>query len=263
MSKGATGNRKAQWFAALWYPVTVKKNKMAAGSDADPSQNDGFRKKLAVFLFFARRILIRWMWTLIFVFIPSILITNFRPGLIGSYEVTTVFIWFWMITIRESLVFTEVLKVNENDMVMLRSFAMKPGTSFLGRFRLKVLVDLMSHVPILLIFRVSVYHMICLVLLTMFFRAIGERRELKSFQKNEFVDWKKRASKNKIIRIVCVCAAYGFPLAVGIMAPGWFWLIHPVVLAFVFAKAMLDWRYLRKYKNYEYLKTDLLGRSNV
>ena len=150
MSKGATGNRKAQWFAALWYPVTVKKNKMAAGSDADPSQNDGFRKKLAVFLFFARRILIRWMWTLIFVFIPSILITNFRPGLIGSYEVTTVFIWFWMITIRESLVFTEVLKVNENDMVMLRSFAMKPGTSFLGRFRLKVLVDLMSHVPILL-----------------------------------------------------------------------------------------------------------------
>ena len=58
MTNGATGNRKAQWFAALWYPVTVKKNKMAAGSDADPSQNDGLRKKAAVFLFFAKRILI-------------------------------------------------------------------------------------------------------------------------------------------------------------------------------------------------------------
>ena len=55
---------------------------------------------------------------------------TFQTGAFGSYEVTTVFIWFWMITIRESLVFTEVLKVNENDMVMLRSFAMKPGTSF-------------------------------------------------------------------------------------------------------------------------------------
>ena len=263
MTNGATGNRKAQWFAALWYPVTVKKNKMAAGSDADPSQNDGLRKKAAVFLFFAKRILIRWMWTLIFVFIPSFLMTRFRPGLSESYEITTVFVWFWMITIRESLVFTEVLKVDEDEMVMLRSFAMKPGTGFLGRFRLKVLVDLMSHVPILLIFRVSVYHMICLVLLTMFFRAIGERRELKSFQKYEFIDWKKRTSKNNIVRIVCACAAYGFPLSVGIMASGWFWLIHPLVLSFLFAKAILDWRYLRKYKNYEYLKTDLIGRSNV
>ena len=157
----------------------------------------------------------------------------------------------------------DYIKINEDDMVMLRSFAMKSGTSFLGRLRLKIFVDLMSHVPILLVLRISVYHMICLVLMTMFFRVIGERRELGAFQKYECVNWKKRSSKNKIIRIVCVCVAYGFPLAVGIMAPGWFWLIHPLVLSFLFAKAMLDWRYLRKYKNYEYLKTDLLGRSNV
>ena len=263
MAKGIPGDRKAQWFAAFKYPVTVKKNKMASGSETDPSKNDGFRKSVTVFLFFAWRILLRWLLTLIFVFVPSILITAFRPGLSESFEVTTVFIWFWMITIRESLVFTEVLKVKEADMVMLRSFGMEPGTSFLGRFRLKVLIDIISSVPILLVFRVSVYHMICLVLLTIFFRAIGERRELKSFQKYEFVNWEKRSRKNTAVRIVCACAAYGFPLAVGIMAPGWFWLIHPLVLAFVFAKAMLDWRYLRKYKNYEYLSLDLIGRSNA
>ena len=168
-----------------------------------------------------------------------------------------------MITIRESLVFTEVLKIKETDLVMLRSFAMKPGTSFLGRFRVKVLIDIISHVPILLVFRVSVYHMICLVLLTMFFRAIGERRELKAFQRDEYIDWGRRAAKKRLLRIVCVCAAYGFPLAVGIMAPGWFWLIHPLVLSFVFAKAMLDWRYLRKYKNYGYLLTEIIDRSRT
>ncbi len=250
-------------FCALFYPMTLQKNKMAGPDVVNPAVNDSKRKGISVAWILLKSLFRRWFFALVYVLLPAIFMTMFRPGLKESYEVTVVYLWFWMIAIREGLIYTKVLDVDEDDRRLLRSFNIKYGENFIGKFIFRITTEFAWHFIILLIFRVSVYHTICLCLLTVFFRIIGERRELKRYQKYDMIDYADRAAKKRIIQIVCIAAAYIFPLAVGIMAEGWFWLIHPLPLAFVAAKAMLDLRYILKYKNYDFIASEVLDRGII
>ena len=253
----------ARKFSAFIYPVTLQKNKLAGAGVINPAVNDGKRRALSITGILLTGMLRRWFFALVYVLLPAVFMSMFRPGLKDSYEVTVVYLWFWMIAIREGLVYTKVLEVDENDRILLRSFNIKYGDSFIGKFLYRISTEFVWHLIILLIFRVSIYHTICLCLLTVFFRIIGEKRELKRYQKYDRIDFVDRASKKRLIQIVCIAAAYIFPLAVGIMADGWFWLIHPLPLAFVAAKALLDLRYVLKYKNYDFIASEVLDRGII
>ena len=253
--------RYTREFVSIIYPMLIRKNKLSrAGKRGD---REGGLKFWAVFSRFAWDIIKRWFWLCLFIFAPVILLEKFRPGLVGDSEKLIVFIWFWMIIIREGLVYTEVLDCKETDRIMYRSFNISPKDNFLGKFVFKIWTEFIYHVAILLIFKISIIHTICLAFMTMSFRIIGERRELKRYDKYEEIDFEKRRRANVIIQVVCVCAAYGFPLALGIMSSKWFLLINPIVTLLVLAKAALDWRGLSKYKNYDFVIREVLNKGAV
>lgn len=248
-------------FVSIIYPMLIRKNKLFRVGKKE--NGEGSAKFLSVFSIFAWEIIKRWCFLCLFIFTPVILLEKFRPGLVGDSEKLIVFIWFWMIIIREGLVYTEVLDCKESDRIMYRSFNISPKDNFLGKFVFKIWTEFIYHVAILLIFKVSIIHTICLAFMTMSFRIIGERRELKRYDKYEKIDFEKRRRSNLIIQIVCVCASYGFPLALGIMSSKWFLLINPIVTLIVLAKAALDWRGLSKYKGYDFVVREVLNKGAV
>ena len=238
-------------YASYTYPLTVKMNSSGRG------------KWPVTILTFAKYVLLRWLFCFIFAILPALIFQAARPGLQGSYEVLVVFMWFFMITIRESYTFTRVLDMGKYDKTLMRSFNISHGDAFLGRFKIRSITEFIYHFCILIIFGVSVYHAIFLCILTMYFRWAGEKKELKRYQKHDRIDYDARRRQINILRIVCGLAAYVFPLAIGIMPEGWFWLIHPVVIGLLTPKALLDLRYLYKYKNYEYIVREIISNEGV
>lgn len=232
-------------FAAFTYPLMVKMNDTGRG------------RWPVTILTFAKYILFRWLFCFVFAILPALIFQAARPGLQGRTEVLICFMWFFMITIRESYVFTRILDFGKYDKTLQRSFNISHGDAFLGRFKVRSITEFIYHFCILIIFGVSVYHAIFLCILTMFFRWAGEKKELKRYQKYEVIDFDRRRRQMNILRIVCGLAAYVFPLAVGVMPDGWFWLIHPVVIGLLAPKALLDLRYLYKYKNYDYIVREI------
>ena len=238
-------------YAAFTYPLTVKMN------------NSGRGRWPVTILIFAKYILFRWLFCFIFAILPAIIYQAARPGLEDRQEVLIVYMWFFMITIRESYTFTRVLDLGKYDKTLARSFNISHGDAFLGRFKVRSITEFIYHFCILIIFGVSVYHAIFLCILTMYFRWAGEKKELKRYQKYEEIDFDRRRKQINILRIVCALAAYVFPLAVGVMPDGWFWLIHPVVIGLLTPKALLDLRYLYKYKNYDYIVREIIENEGV
>ncbi len=231
-------------YAAFTYPLTVKMNSSGRG------------RWPVTIMTFAKYILFRWLFCFIFAIMPA-LIFQARPGLNGRTEVLIVFMWFFMITIRESYVFTRVLDLGKYDKILQRSFNISHGDAFLGRLKIRSITEFIYHFCILIIFGVSVYHAIFLCILTMYFRWAGEKKELKRYQKYDKIDFNRRRKQMNILRIVCALAAYVYPLAIGVMPDGWFWLIHPVVIGILTPKALWDLRYLYKYKNYGYIVREI------
>ena len=255
--KDKDAKRKVRKYAAYSFPLHVKMNSLA-GNSSRAAGGGTFRKIAVNVLTFAKYLLFRWLFCLIFAIIPALLI-QFRPGLEGRHEVLIVYLWFFMITIRESYVFTRVLNFGKFDRVLMRSFNISHGDAFIGRLKIRSITEFIYHFVILIIFGVSVYHAICLCILTLYFRWAGERKELKRYQKYEKIDFDQRRKQMNILRIVCACAAYIFPLAVGVMPDGWFWLIHPLVLALLTPWALFNLRYLCKYKNDDYISTEIIS----
>lgn len=253
--------RYTREFASIIYPMLTTKNKLSKSGKGERYQSGA--KFWAVFSRFAWDIIKRWFWLCLFVFGPVILLERFRPGLVGNSEKLIVFIWFWMIVIREGLVYTKVLDVKETDRILYRSFNISPKDNFLGKFIFKIWTELIYHFAILLIFKVSIIHTVCLAFMTMFFRIIGERRELKRYDKYEEIDFAKRKKANIIIQVVCICMAYGFPLALGVMSSKWFLLINPIITLAVLGKTLLDWRGLSKYKNYDFVISEVINKGAV
>ena len=251
--------RDVRRYAAFTFPLIVKRNSLGGGREGDLTKGRTARTIVVNILTFGKYLLFRWLFCFIFAILPAIIMQAARPGLEDRQEVLIVYMWFFMITIRESYVFTRVLDFGKYDRILMRSFNISHGDAFLGRLKIRSVTEFIYHFFLLIIFRVSVYHAICLCILTLFFRWAGERKELKRYQKYEEIDFDRRRRQMNILRIVCACAAYIFPLAVGIMADGWFWLIHPLVLALLTPKALLNLRYLFKYKNYDYITGEIIS----
>ena len=57
--------------------------------------------------------------------------------------------------------------------------------------------------------------------------------------------------------------AYGFPLALGVMSSKWFLLINPIITLAVLGKTLLDWRGLSKYKNYDFVISEVINKGAV
>ena len=237
-------------YASFTYPLTVKMN------------SAGWGRWPVTIMTFAKYILFRWLFCFVFAIMPA-LIFQARPGLNGRTEVLIVFMWFFMITIRESYVFTRVLDLGKYDKTLQRSFNISHGDAFLGRLKIRSITEFIYHFCILIIFGVSVYHAIFMCILTMYFRWAGEKKELKRYQKYEKIDFDRRRKQMNILRIVCALAAYVYPLAVGVMPDGWFWLIHPVVIGLLTPKALWDLRYLYKYKNYGYIVREITAGEGI
>lgn len=237
-------------YASFTYPLTVKMNSTGRG------------RWPVTIMTFAKYILFRWLFCFVFAIMPA-LIFQARPGLNGRAEVLIVFMWFFMITIRESYVFTRVLDLGKYDKTLQRSFNISHGDAFLGRLKIRSITEFIYHFCILIIFGVSVYHAIFLCILTMYFRWAGEKKELKRYQKYDKIDFDRRRKQMNILRIVCALAAYVFPLAIGVMPDGWFWLIHPVVIGLLTPKALWDLRYLYKYKNYGYIVREITAGEGI
>lgn len=252
-------NRSAERFAAWDYPILKLKNKMAFASNPKPASNDGFRKFIAAVLTIVKDLALRWLILAIFVFVPVTLMVNLDPRLVGSRELLVVFIWFLMIVLREGYVHTKVFNLKENDRVLIKEFGISAKDNFLGKFAYRVISEFIFHISALFIMHVSTWHAIALSLMTLAFRAIGERRSMK-FYKNTS-EKIKRESLNRfrvIFSIVTVCIAYGVPLIFGGMAGLVLIVVNPIVVAIVCAYAAMKYFFMTKSNKYGDIATEVI-----
>ena len=251
----------ARIFAAFKYRVIDCKNKMTSG--VNPKKNDGFKAFIAGLCKIALDLGKRWLFIVLAVIIPTLLFINFRSGLESHKDAVCTIIWFFMITLGESYVYTKVYNMTNNDETLIKVFKVDYKDTFLGKFSYDVISKCIFDIAILLIFRISIYNIIALTVLTLAFKAIGEHRRINRFNKAcRTINRSKYNKGNALFATIMAIAAYIIPLVLGDITAKLMVIIHPAVVIVVGAKSILDYTFLFKYKYYDNIKRELLYGSN-
>lgn len=251
----------ARVFAAFKYRIIKYKNKWSSGVNS--KKNDGFRMFLAGLCKIALDLGKRWLFIISAVIIPTLLFVEFRPGLENYRDTVCVITWFFIITLGESYVYTKIYNITNNDETLIKVFKVDYKDTFLGKFSYDVISKCIFDASALLIFRIGIYNVIALLVLTLSFKAIGERRRIKRFNKaHRTINKSKYKKGNAFFTFAMMIAAYATPLILGENIQKITVVVHPIVVAVVGAKSILDYRYLFKYKYYGNIERELLYGSN-
>ena len=173
----------------------------------------------------------KYMYVLVFIYLPFLIIADICP-LIGLHqELTIIFMFFFLSTLCGSLANTTVLAMGDREYLVVRVMLVTPYLSFLGNIIYKMISDFIYFTIILSLFVVSFFNSLVLSFVTMCARPIGEMLTILIYDNFKLL-YNSRSAYNGSIMALSILLAYGIPLINRRISHEWITVVHPV-FAFV------------------------------
>lgn len=191
----------------------------------------------------------KYVYVLLFMYVPFRLIARVCPMVAIHQETTIVYMFFMLSAVCGSIANTTIMAMGDRDYLMIRVMLISPYMNFLGKLAYKVATDFVYFTIILTMFGVTFWRALCLSLFTAACRPVGEMIAILIYERFETV-YARRGEFNGLIMGLCVLAAYGVPLLSRRMSSGWLVFAHPVSAVIMLLIGAAATAYLWSYKHY-------------
>ncbi len=191
----------------------------------------------------------KYIYVLIFMYIPYMLISRICPLVASNRQTVMVYMFFVLSTVCGSIANTTLMAMGDRDYLMMRVVLISPYMNFLGKLAYKIATDFIYFTIILTMFGVTFWRALCLSLLTAACRPVGEMFAILIFEKFESI-YNNRGMFNGFVMAVSVLFAYGVPIFERKVSSGWLIFTNPLAVLVQILIGAAATAYLWWYKHY-------------
>ena len=191
----------------------------------------------------------KYIYVLLFMYVPYRIIGHFCPLVASHQETTMVYLFFMLSSLCGSIANTTIMAMGDRDYLMIRVFLISPYMNFFGKLIYKVVTDFVYFTLILSMFGVTFWRALCLSILTAACRPVGEMIAILIFEESKKI-YDNRGTFNGMVMAVCVLLAYGLPVFTRKVGAGWLWAASPLAALIMIIAGAAATAYLWWYKHY-------------